>query len=343
MRWLAGECTAAEEAVIRDWLAADPRARTTVAALRKAMDLNHPVPEDWDSHAAWPRMADATGIVPPRAAPPRLAPPLSLVPETGGHRRWWTRSARGLQVAAAVLVAVGGTLLLEHTARRQVAPPAASAAREFSTARGQRLELRLADGTRVTLGPASRLAVPAAYGVAERRVRLDGEGYFDVVHDSTRPFAVRARYALARDLGTRFVVRAREGEPAVRVVVAEGQVALGATATPAHGAAVLTPGELARLDSAGVASVVRGVDLDRYLAWTRGRLVFDRTPLPEAIAELGRWYDVDMVLGAPALAAGEVTVTFENESLNQVLDAIAFVAHARYERAGRRVTFYPTR
>ncbi len=344
-RWLAGECTSAEAAAVSAWLAADPWNRTFLEELRRTMPMTKPATDGWDIDRAWSRMADPTGALPSRSVPrpPNLAPPLRVVPGAGRRREWPVRPVRWLATAAAVVLAVGGTLLVERAAERQAMLPAAAAPRAFTTSRGQRLELRLADGTRVTLGPVSRLEVPVEYGTAKRLVRLEGEAYFDVVHDSTRPFAVRTRYALARDLGTRFVVRARDGEPAVRVVVADGAVALGAALSAGHGGTVLTRGELGRLDSAGASSVVRGVQLNRYLAWTEGRLVFEQAPVAEAAADISRWYDIDLALGDSALAARRLTVAFHDEPLEQMLDAFAFVAHARYERSGRRVTLYPIR
>ena len=54
-------------------------------------------------------------------------------------------------------------------------------------------------------------------------------------------------------------------------------------------------------------------------------------------------YDVDLTLGSPSLGDRHVTLSVRGEPLAQVLDAIALLAHARYERAGRSVTFYPTK
>src|SRR5207245_7963028 len=150
------------------------------------------------------------------------------------------------------------------------------AMREFTTARGQRAEMRLTDGTRILLSVDSKLRVPGDYGAAARDVYVDGEAYFEVTHDATKPFAVHAANALVRDLGTRFGVRAYAGEQRVRVVVAEGKVALRsvAAADTSNPAPELSTGELGRLDASGVLTLAQGVNVQRYLAWTEGRLAF---------------------------------------------------------------------
>src|SRR6185503_4275611 len=111
----------------------------------------------------------------------------------------------------------------------------------------------------------------------------------------TRPFTVRTSTASVRDLGTRFIVRARQHERHTDVVVVEGVVAIG----PRHAAdsVVLRPGDFARIaDTSSAVAVRRNVRLSRYLGWTEGQLAFERTPLPEVVSELERWYDVEIEL-----------------------------------------------
>jgi transmembrane sensor len=331
-RWLAGECDAAERVEVATWLAADRRNQAFLETLKGTLGSEAQSPGDWDVDSAWARMAE-------RISPPRLAPPLRLVGQTRGP--WRRLVPAWAAVAAALALVAGGTYLLERAAPGRVAEHAAGNPREYATARGQRLALRLDDGTQVTLGPDSRLQVAGRYGDEERLVHLEGEAYFDVVHDESRPFAVRAGDAIARDLGTRFTVRSRNEPAGVRVVVAEGKVALGQVAAADSGA-LLSAGDIGWLDPSGASRVSRGVDVSRLLSWTDGRLVFEQVPLAEVAAELGRWYDLDIAV-APALRGKRVTTAFQNESLDQMLDELALVARARYERSGTRVTFSPVR
>ena len=102
----------------------------------------------------------------------------------------------------------------------------AAAVAEYSTPRARRADFLLKDGTHVLLSVDSRLRVPADYGVSDRRVYLEGEAYFEVKHDSAARFLVHTDHAVTEDLGTRFDVRAYRGDSVMRVVVAEGRVAV---------------------------------------------------------------------------------------------------------------------
>ena len=258
----------------------------------------------------------------------REAKPSPRRPGTGSH---------GFRIAAVLVLAAGAAALWRmESVRRE------PAMREFATARGRRAAIELADGTRIVLSVDSKLRVPADYGRTTRAVYLEGEAYFAIAHDAAKPFAVHAGQGIIRDLGTRFGVRAYADEQDVEVVVADGKVRLRAAGALDSAGQVVREGELSRLDHTGVASLPRRVDPQRYLAWTAGRLVFQDAPLRDVLPQLARWYDADLTLGSPALADRRLTLSVRGEPVVQVLDAIALLTHARYERAGRSVTFYPT-
>ena len=308
-RYLAHECTPAEAAAVRQWIAADPDRVRAVERLRATFDAAAPPHERPDVDAMWARVRAHEGVSLP---PVRRRPfPVSL-----------------LAAAAALIVAV----LVDRAMTR---PATHGAVREVATASGQRATIDLADGSRVILGPRSRIRTPERFGEGPRDVSLEGEAYFEVHHDSANPFRVHAAGGVAEDVGTRFVVRAYASESALRVVVAEGRVSVarGGAAPVALGG-----GQLATLDAAGVSSV-RAVDTAAYVAFTDGRLVFDGTPLEEVVGELGRWYDLDIRLAAPAFADRHISASFTGLAEDDVLGAVAAAAGLRFTRQGRTVTF----
>jgi Fe2+-dicitrate sensor, membrane component len=209
--------------------------------------------------------------------------------------------------------------------------------REYSTVRGQRTAILLADGTRAVLSVESRLRVPATYGNRSRDVYLDGEGFFEVIHDSKMPFRVHTARALAEDLGTAFVVRAYPEDSTTTVVVTEGKVALRASDEGADRGAELTRGQLGQLDPSGVVNIVQHVDVERYLAWRQARLVFKRTPLAQVARELERWYDIDITLADSSLASVPVTGVFVSQPADRILRNVARSLDVKYTRQGREV------
>src|SRR5205814_1062880 len=104
----------------------------------------------------------------------------------------------------------------------------------------------------------------------------------------------------------------------MRVVVTSGRVAIKASATnvvapndtSSRTLATLGRGDLAWLDTSGALRVQRDVDVKQYVSWSTGTLVFNGTPLKEALAVLARWYSVEFRLADSSLATRPLTATF---------------------------------
>jgi transmembrane sensor len=145
---------------------------------------------------------------------------------------------------------------------------------------------------------------------------------------------------MAEDLGTAFGVRAYAEDASVQVVVAEGEVALSAATSARAAGAVLTRGQLGQLAKGASRATVRDVDVAAYLGWTTGRLVFDETPLPEVLAQLGRWHDAEFRLADSSLQSRRLTASFAGESLREVLDVLGPALDVRFEHRGDTVVVH---
>ena len=205
--------------------------------------------------------------------------------------------------------------------------------------------MRRTESHRPVLRESPRLRESPTFNIGARDVWLDGEAYFEVAHDAAKPFRVHTDRAVARDLGTKFLVRAYAGSPDVRVVVAEGLVALQRAddsaaapvmphAHPGVDSVLLRLGDLGQLDADGRLTTQSGVPLDDYTGWTTGRLVFTNTPLREAIPRLSRWYDVELRLENADLGRETFTATLTHEPVSDVVALLAAVVRARVERRG---------
>ena len=311
-RYLAGEASARDAEAVQEWLADDPEHALLLDDLRLIKRVIADKAPHTSTDAAWAKAVAALEVA--RAPEPRVSRRLLVA---------------ALAAAAVVITLIGGKGLLRRAPEWS----------EHATAAAQRAVIRLRDGTQVTLAPKSRLRYPADYGRAHRELYLDGEAYFQVAPDSQRPLRVHTAASVTEDLGTAFVVRAYADQGATEVVVAEGRVTLSQADTTATTAAsrtrslVLGARDLGRLDPSGVATLRRGVDVGRQLAWTRGVLAFDGTPLGDVVHTLERWYNVEIRLADSALAARRLTATFQNESIDLVLQRIALTVGLRVERA----------
>jgi transmembrane sensor len=242
------------------------------------------------------------------------------------ERRPWPR---WIAAAAAIVIAVAGI-------RWGVAARSSVDARSVTTAAGERLVLRLADSSVVTVGPVS--TVRYRMSGTRREIDVDGLAAFAVVHDARRPFVVRAKNALATDLGTRFVVRAYAADSGVEVAVTSGAVSLSG---PSRSTLDLRAGEAGRVSPAGLVSAVARARTASATAWLDGSLAFDDEPLGDVAVELERWFDVEIRISDSTLARRRVSAVYNNPSLTGVVEALATTFDARVARTGRVVTISP--
>lgn len=207
---------------------------------------------------------------------------------------------------------------------------------EVTAPRGGRVALRLPDGTHVVLGPESRVRYAVDGGVRIRVVYLDGVALFDVAHDPAHPFVVRAAGGEAQAVGTSFGVRAFPVDSVFTVVVLEGRVALRSGESEMGSGTMLEAGQRGVLHH-GLVRIESNVDVDRELGWARGQLAYDLVPLRTVVAELERWFNVEITLREPSWQHVRVTVTLPADSIDVALRRLAAVMEYEYERSGSHV------
>jgi transmembrane sensor len=321
-RYITGESTTEERAAVAAWLAADPARAELLAQLGHSVDrLAARTPPNLDVEAALRRVRarmDEAPVTPLASRRPR--------------GELWTMRWRTtvLRAAAVVVLLLGGVLVWR--AMRGGKGTEVSPALSWVTGIGESDSVRLADGSRVLLGPASTLTVAAGYGVEARDVELQGEALFMVQHDAARPFTVHAGAATIHDLGTTFAVHSDAGEE-VRVVVTEGSVRLRHASAAESSGVVLHAGDRGVLNPDGRAVTHAPADRETELAWTRGQLIFDDAPLVRVAADLRRWYGIELVVDS-SLAGRHLKASFSGEPVDDVLDVIALALGARIERHG---------
>ena len=217
-----------------------------------------------------------------------LAPELAAPPADRGSRRAWLIGA----VAAAAAIAVTFTFWRPTASVQQVA-----------TVAGGRQTIMLGDRTQVELNARTKLEFRNTG--AERRVRLfEGEAFFSVSHDSSRPFFVETPAGSVRVTGTKFNVRA-ETPADLEVIVAEGSVEMSLPATSPVGAArtALRPGNRGFVRNGALEKeLLAGEALDAALAWRTGDLVLSGLTLQQALQRFGRYHNQSFAISSAAAA-----------------------------------------
>ena len=118
---------------------------------------------------------------------------------------------------------------------------------------------------------------------------MDGEAYFEVQKDSTRPFYVEMDGMQIKVYGTSFNVNTHK-EGGIQTVLVEGRVGIKLP-NYEH---ILSPGSWARFNRERGEIEVRSVDVQQYVAWTKGIFAFEEESLEQIMNTLSLWYDVDV-------------------------------------------------
>jgi len=186
-----------------------------------------------------------------------------------------------------------------------------------TTAAGETTVLSLADGSTVALNSGSTLRYPRTFG-DERIVELDGEAFFDVVHDPARTFRVRTFNAHVDVLGTAFNVRARTGDadPETAIALYEGAVRVEHTLTQTT--QQLAPGQRVALSTASAGPVTSFALDEAQPDWQLGRFTLTNRPLSTVIAEAERRFNVTIELSA-SLGAEPLTLTHATDDVATLL------------------------
>lgn len=315
-RYLSGEAEPRERAAVEAWASADPGNAQELERLRTIW--SSPSTGDWDVGRAWMRVADRLDREPAPAESERRRPIL----------------ARSLALAASIAIGALGAWLVWRVVR----PAGPEVPAVVVTAPGEQRSVDLPDGTRIALAPGSQLRVDPAYGRTERRVDLEGEAWFEVRHDVSRPFRVHAGATTVEDLGTEFVVRALPGASLVRVVVVSGSASLHRTGAPADEGVTLQARDVGTL-AAGDArpTVERGVEVGPLVAWHEGRLDFEAARLDSVVVELSRWYGVTIRLADNNLGTRPFTGPLRLDDLDDALEVLTLSLDVRVERVGDTV------
>ena len=282
-----GSLSSSDRSALEHWLAADPRHRALLTEYCQfSADLEEQLPQ-----------LVAAGVA-------------SLPPERphGVRRRARVLWFSGTLAAAAIAI---GVWVVRPVARTDT----------FATSVAQRKTLALADGTVVELNARTSLLVEM--NANGRHIRMaDGEAFFTVAKDKARPFTVETPAGSVRVTGTVFDVHAEAaGDFAVTVSEGSVQVTPGRTSANPSPAAVSLHGHEQFVADGGGVRKLNDAELEDALAWRRGEIVFDGTPLRTALARFARYHG-RTIAAAESIATLRVSSRFKLDDLDGFLAAL---------------------
>lgn len=204
---------------------------------------------------------------------------------------------------------------------------------------GQKSVLRLSDGTTVWLNAASRISYARHFdGKGTRDVYLEGEAFFDVAHDTKRPFIVHTSSILIKVLGTSFNVKSYSEEKTIETTLVKGKVRIEKTGTTDKKDDIdLVPNQRAVFDKESKAIQIREVQAENSVPWKQDRLVFDEVSIDDVVLQMERWYGVTIHVEKRGDLNCKLSATIERESLEEVLRLLEASYSIRYHIKGRDV------
>jgi ferric-dicitrate binding protein FerR (iron transport regulator) len=264
-------------------------------------------------------------------------------------------------VAAAILFAlvVAGAMLYSGSSNSSNLPPAAPvASKELVSKYGSRSYIELPDGSKLWLNAGSKVQYAAAFAGGKRELTLSGEAYFEVKHDPAHPFIIHTGRLDVRVLGTTFNIKAYPGDSLTETTLIRGKVEVD-FAGDTHSAIILKPSEklivstatgqpalssstqAAREKEQGAPKVITAPivpdPIDGTIeetSWVENKLVFRKEPFAQLALKLERWYNVKIRFDNENYKMDELTGTFRDQHIDEVMHALQLTSDFHYRISG---------
>jgi ferric-dicitrate binding protein FerR (iron transport regulator) len=238
---------------------------------------------------------------------------------------------------------------------------------EVATKAGARSHILLPDGSQVWLNSSSKLTYAELFTDTTREVTLEGEGYFEVVKDPSRPFIVHTEGVDVRVLGTAFNLKSYPKESTVEAVLVRGMLEVTNTTNPHSSKVILRPHEkivfkkelrqsletgeehggrtsLSLIPSKGkpVSTIEKNIADSAIMetSWVYNKLVFDEETFEELALKMERWFDVTIEFKSEKVKKYKLGGSFSNQSIQQAMEALQLIAAFEYKIDKNRVEIY---
>lgn len=352
---LAGEATAEELEELSAYLKEHPGKGLQVDIMRNMWKKGAPIPVDkarnFDKHLQRLSSHLSQPVMQYETEPDGVEEPQ---PRRRSILRWLLPAA---SVAAAVLiyflVIAPGNENKSGLAQKQ------SPGNTVATQPGSKSQITLPDGTQVWINADSKITYDQQFPGKYREVYLSGEAYFDVVHDTSRPFIIHTRSIDVKVLGTSFNVRSYPNEKTTETALIRGSVEVTLHKSPDQkiilkpnqklvvnndDTAVSDPATTDLTEPTLTLSKVRFNKSDSSSSvetmWVNNKLAFENETFERMAIEMERWYNVSFHIKNEQMKKLHFSAVFENKSLAEVLEALSYSRQFHYEIKDGKVTVW---
>ncbi len=318
IRHLTGETSPEEEKELQRWLAQLPDNEHYYNEVKKVFELgshqirNRSNPElNISVDQEWKKFVTTVE---------RKETPVRTLASENSSPSW-------LRIAAAVLVLLASGFVINYFVFRETET-------QFQTA-SNTLPITLPDGSKIILNQHSQLSYSSAFGEKDRKVILKGEGFFEVERDTQKPFVIEINDAQVEVLGTSFNVQNYDSRKEIEVTVQTGVVKF--SVPEAKKEVKLKAGEKGvYIKAKRELSSTTNQDIN-FLAWNTRKLVFTDSDLRSVLATISQIYQVNIILPASVPNTCVVTVTFDHQTLESVLNVLKTTLNLEYRINGNQI------
>lgn len=250
--------------------------------------------------------------------------------------KWWITIQRAAAILLLPLIVWSGYLTIRSQANGKIEEQVVM--QTVISRQGMITQFVLADGTKVWLNSGSELQFPIRFSGIKREVMLKGEAFFEVTKNEKQPFKVNANELKVEVLGTSFNIVNFDDDTQSEVVLVTGKVALfsekGQIKT-AYG--IMHNGQRAIYEKDSKKVFTEEVNVEKYIAWRKGDLIFKDDSMADVVKRLSRWFNVEIIIEDTKINNYIYKATFRNENLMQVLNLLKLSAPIDYRITDRKL------
>jgi len=203
----------------------------------------------------------------------------------------------------------------------------------------RRSTIHLSDGTAVTLNSGSRLTYPKSFKSDNRVVKLSGQAFFDVKHDSAHPFIVTTGKVKTHVLGTAFTVSNYTAEPDISVALLRGSVKV-ITSSNHPDSLLLKPGEKMIFSNASGNMSKAEFDAATETGWKDGLVAFKEADFKTIANTFFRNYGLKLITKEPSKKLS-YTGSYKNDDPLRIIRVICFSLNMTYTVNGKTILLSP--
>ena len=353
-RYFSGELHREEKKEMENWIKADPERAKQVNELYHIWNESEIPPYELSVDDAWAKLSKSMDSIEKRKKDKKIqtsvqnyrtsCKSLTAHNHRTKKRQQFGRTRRLIIAAASILILISAGLYSYYLSTEQNMETIAEDRTVLTTEYGERATYSLSDGSRVILHAGSRLEIPESYNNENRELYLEGEAYFEAAHNPEKPFIVHSHHSYTKVVGTQFLVQAWKAETdQIEVVVSEGRVLFGDSRsldTENVKEVMVSENQRAVITGDKAPLVTYVDDINWYLGWTDGKLVFEDRPLGEVLPRLERWYNLEIIALDEEISEKRITAEIDYTlSMSEVLHGLAMAFDLEMERDNRTITF----